>query len=268
MRRGSAVLPFVLLVTPFWATLASCQSFEGTRPPLGEHVEGYLSGASDFYREVLPDPPAVGSPEDDADLAAITNLQSSTKEERWADARQDERLLYPRFSDAFGGPVDRAHTPQLITLLNRVEHDAIAQTSVAKNVFRRPRPYQRMQLKRMCGTGSPPAPDPHPSEASSYPSGHTTVGWMAAYLLAAVAPDRRSELLGRARDYGFSREVCGMHFPSDVAAGRALATAVFDRLQDDAEFKNDLACARAEHSATTSGAAAPSCRIPLQPIRK
>jgi acid phosphatase (class A) len=217
---------------------------------------------------VLPSPPAVGSPQDDSDLAAIIHLQSNTKDERWVEARADERLLYPRFAAAFGGPIDREHTPQLITLLNRIERDAEAPMGAAKDAFKRPRPYQRMQLKRMCGTATPPAPDPHPAQANSYPSGHTTVGWMAAYLLAEVAPDRRSELLERARDYGFSREICGMHFPSDVAAGRALATAVFDRLQDDAEFKNDLACARAEHSAATPGAAAPSCRIPLQPIRK
>ena len=268
MRRGSAVLPFVLLVTPFWATLASCQSFEGTRPPLGERVGGYLTGTSDLYRDVLPSPPAVGSAEDDSDLAAITYLQSNTKEERWVQARADERLLYPQFAAAFGGPIDRQHTPQLITLLNRIERDAEEPMGTAKDAFKRPRPYQRMQLKRMCGTASPPAPDPHPAQANSYPSGHTTVGWMAAYLLAEVAPEHRSELLERARDYGFSREICGMHFPSDVAAGRAMATVVFDRLQDNEDFRNDLACARTEHSATTSGAAAPSCRIPLQPLRK
>jgi acid phosphatase (class A) len=50
----------------------------------------------------------------------------------------------------------------------------------------------------------------------------------------------------RATAYGESRVVCGLHFPSDVAAGQALAEAVFAQLETIPAFRRDLARAKAE----------------------
>ena len=47
-------------------------------------------------------------------------------------------------------------------------------------------------------------------------------------------------------DYGESRLVCGVHFPSDVEAGRLIATAVYERARATPAFKADFACAKAE----------------------
>ncbi len=267
MRRGSKVLLSLLTVATVCTSPLFGQSFEGMRPT-GDRVQGYLQNTAELYRDILPAPPAVGSPEDQFDLAAINTLQATTSDERWQDARADERLLYPRFVDALGSPIDRAHSPQLVTLLNRTEQDVLAPTGAAKNIFQRPRPFQRIQLKRLCGNRPAPAPEPNPKEGSSYPSGHTAVGWMAALVLAQVAPERAPQILSRALDYGFSREICGMHFPSDVAAGRMLATAVFEHLAAEPDFQKDVACARAERAALSAGGPGASCVIPLQPTKK
>jgi acid phosphatase (class A) len=86
-------------------------------------------------------------------------------------------------------------------------------------------------------------------ERSSYPSGHAAYGWAVARVLALAAPDRADALLALGRDYGLSREICGMHFPSDVAAGKAVSEAVVRRLMADPAFRADLAAVRAEHRA-------------------
>ncbi|MFX6023733.1 phosphatase PAP2 family protein, partial [Acinetobacter baumannii] len=56
------------------------------------------------------------------------------------------------------------------------------------------------------------APEHKPT--NSYPSGHGILGYATGTVLAALLPSRAAEILGRAADYGLSREVCGVHFPS------------------------------------------------------
>jgi acid phosphatase (class A) len=46
--------------------------------------------------------------------------------------------------------------------------------------------------------------------------------------------------MSRGRAYGESRVVCGVHWKSDVEAGRDAATAAFVVLQSNAGFRADL----------------------------
>ena len=48
------------------------------------------------------------------------------------------------------------------------------------------------------------------------------------------------------RESGDSRVVCGVHFPTDVEAGRALGSAMVARLHAEPEFAADLKRASAE----------------------
>ena len=84
-------------------------------------------------------------------------------------------------------------------------------------------------------------------------------------ILAEVAPDRAAEILGRARSYGESRVVCGVHYESDVQAGRVAASAVFSALQAEPAFQRDLAAVKAELAALRHAGGvfpgAPECRI-------
>jgi acid phosphatase (class A) len=243
----STILAATALLVMAHAALA--QQIESTPRPKGEVVAGYLApGALDFG-SVLPAPPAPGSLADDMDVATVMALQTKASPERFAIAGQDAAYLYPRFDEAFGGAIDRTHAPALVHLLNRVLTDVVAQSDPAKLQFSRPRPFQRFQLTRICGQATPPAPDPNPKVRSSYPSGHSSVDWGAALVLVQVAPERRARILERAYDYEFSRVVCGYHFPSDVEAGHALATAVVERLQAEPSFQEDLDAARAEYRA-------------------
>jgi hypothetical protein len=58
----------------------------------------------------------------------------------------------------------------------------------------------------------------------SFPSGHTTYGYMGSILLAVMVPDRYQEMIARGAEYGNDRIVLGSHYAMDVLGGRALAT--------------------------------------------
>ena len=58
----------------------------------------------------------------------------------------------------------------------------------------------------------------------SFPSGHTTYGYMGSIVLAVLVPDRYQEMMARAAEYGNDRIVMGAHYAMDVLGGRTLAT--------------------------------------------
>jgi acid phosphatase (class A) len=163
-------------------------------------------------------------------------------------ARLDEQQLYSRFAQAFGRPIDPKSSPTVLTMLDRALLDVDFTASRAKDHFSRPRPFQRMHLRRVCDANDAPEPEEHPMHGASYPSGHSTHGWAVAEILARVAPDRAEALMKRAQEYEESRLVCGMHFPTDVEAGHLVATAVVAHLDASREFQADLTRARREYS--------------------
>ena len=70
-----------------------------------------------------------------------------------------------------------------------------------------------------------------------------------------MAPERSKQLLARGQEYGESRVVCAMHYPSDVAGGQLVATAIVARLHSVPQLSRDLACAKQEHLATIQSGA-------------
>jgi len=83
----------------------------------------------------------------------------------------------------------------------------------------------------------------------SYPSGHAISGWLWASALAEIAPAFADALFARGEAFGDSRVVCGFHYPSDVAAGRLVASALLARLHADPKFLSDLGQAKKEIAA-------------------
>lgn len=61
------------------------------------------------------------------------------------------------------------------------------------------------------------------TNSPSYPSGHTTYGYTGSVLLAVLVPQRYSQMMARAAEYGNDRVMMGSHYVMDVLAGRTLA---------------------------------------------
>jgi hypothetical protein len=57
----------------------------------------------------------------------------------------------------------------------------------------------------------------------SYPSGHTTYGYMGSVMLAILVPERYQQMIARGAEYGNDRIIMGAHYAMDVLGGRTLA---------------------------------------------
>ncbi len=83
-------------------------------------------------------------------------------------------------------------------------------------------------LKEWLGRERPPLRDPDPEPlvslpaTSSFPSGHATVAFACATVLALAVPRLRWPLFALAALIAFSRVYVGVHYPLDVLAGAAL----------------------------------------------
>lgn len=248
------LLPALLAIGLALPVAVQAQQIETPPPPKDEpKAEGYLPKDALDFATILKGPPAVGSPEEAADFAAVAEAQRTVTPERWKAAELDDKMLLVRFSETLGVTLDREHLPRTVHLLRRALRDAYNVSSAGKHQFQRLRPFQRVQVARLCGKDPVLPPEPNPTTRTSYPSGHTTYGWTTALVLTDVAPEKAPALFLRARDYGESRYICAWHFPTDVEGGKAVATAVVARLEQDAAYKKDVACAAAELRKVTRG---------------
>ena len=94
---------------------------------------------------------------------------------------------------------------------------------------------------KVCAKDDPPQ--------SSYPSGHATMGFAMAVVLAQLSPQRAPAFMARAAEYADNRLVCGMHFRSDVVAGQALGTAMALKLMATPAFQPEFDAAAREMKA-------------------
>jgi acid phosphatase (class A) len=93
----------------------------------------------------------------------------------------------------------------------------------------------------------------------AYPSGHSGNSYVAAYVYAQLLPEHRALFLANARDMAHSREILGVHFPSDSEAGRLLARQIVDKLMAEPTFTRELAAARQEITAAQKKGRAECC---------
>lgn len=76
-----------------------------------------------------------------------------------------------------------------------------------------------------------PAPLVHVPGSSSFPSGHATVGFACAAVLALVAPRLALPLYVLAALVAWSRVYVGVHYPLDVLGGAVLGVALVTGLR-------------------------------------
>lgn len=189
---------------------------------------------------LLGPPPAAGSPGDAADQAGS---DASVSAERLALASRDQAVdPFLQFRDIFGERFQAASLPRTARVFQSVLMAGVGPMNVAKERYARPRPYAADAARYRCEGADLQALGPE----RSYPSGHAMLGYAWALTLAEIAPTRADAVLARGVAYGNSRVICGVHWPSDVAAGRTLGAAVLARLHGDAAFRAQLDDARSE----------------------
>ena len=80
----------------------------------------------------------------------------------------------------------------------------------------------------------------------AYPSGHASASYVAAYVYQELVPESTDLFVKNAYDMAYSREILGVHFPSDSEAGRIFARQFVNELLKNSVFQKDLAEAKKE----------------------
>jgi acid phosphatase (class A) len=211
----------------------------------------YLTTTEKF---VILDPPANSSKQTRAELDYLLQLQSQRTEE---DKRASAYYAGVYYRTAIE-PIDKDYgrfrrnlfhigrsigtwfhpdsLPLTSTLIANVWKDAEYYIWKYKNYFLRIRPYKL----------EPKLENLEETNWAAYPSGHATNSYVNAYLYAELLPEFSSFFIKDAYDMAHSREIIGVHYPSDSESGRLLAYQLVKRLLTIESFKKDFAAAKAE----------------------
>lgn len=247
---------------------ANPAELKGPRPGM---VPGYLKPQEvvDGVAVIAP-PPRPGSPAQAADDAAYHAAIAAKDSPRWRQAildaeERDISKALENFSCALGLNITEKDTPHLMMLMRRTMTDIGVAYDRGKDRYGRMRPYA-VNNGPSCTPGYTAT---GPEARRSYPSGHAATGWGAALVLIEVAPGRANELARRGRDFAQSRVACGVHWQSDVDAGRDLGAVVVAQLHANADFTAQLAEARKEAAAAWAAGARPKadCQAEAEALR-
>lgn len=211
---------------------AGCSHVQSLALPVVAEISGSIDGAA----------LSAGPPAGEAAAADVAGLRGAWSEERIAQARADDRFdAFSAFAPVLGPEFNAEGYPQTNRVFERLLPALGAAIGVAKDRYARPRPFVTDPSLPTCVD-----PTDRLRASGSYPSGHAAFGWAWALILAELDPSRADAILQRGRDYGQSRIVCGVHYPSDVEAGRMIGAGALARLHADAGFRRDLDAAREE----------------------
>ena len=199
--------------------------------------------------KLLPPPPASDSVaflNDKAQYDQGKLLRNTPRgEQAYNDAHVEADGVPQAFSEAFGTPITEKDTPEIYKLVRNFREDAgELATRGAKKHYMRIRPFAFFN-EATCR----PEDQEKLSKNGSYPSGHTSIGWATALVLAEINPARQQEIFERGFQMGQSRVICGYHWQSDVDAARVVASAVVATLHTKPAFQEQLAKAKAEFQA-------------------
>jgi acid phosphatase (class A) len=211
----------------------------------GNTIAFARNGTRTFYIEpsqvdldhLLAPPPALGSTEEAADLAAVERAEKDRSAQDAVDAEADHQRSVFRFAEVMGPGFAPDKLPFATKFFKKVYSDQGKIIDETKQYFSRPRPFI---------VDSRLMPMVYPSATPSYPSGHTSFAYVMAIILADMVPEKATAIFNRAASYGYNRVVAGAHFPTDVEAGRIAGTVIDSVFFHEPRFVTDFKRARRE----------------------
>jgi acid phosphatase (class A) len=219
------------LLVPLLLSVAACSGDRYPFPPQFVDVP-------DIGMEVLPPPPAADSTQSKREIAGIIARQKLLTDAKKSTVMKEDSIS-PRMiiEPVLGGGYSEATHPALYKLLRYASSDAWRIGDATQEHWGRVRPWlvdERVQLLVK------------PIQRPSYPSGHSTTNHVWAHVLSDLFPNQRGALFARAYAIGQHRVDGGVHFPSDVMAGKKMAAAIYAKMAKNPAYQEALTAARAE----------------------
>lgn len=153
-------------------------------------------------------------------------------------SRYDENMqhLFYEGRTVMGNECIPKNYPHTAKLMQGITKDMRIMEFTVKYHLLRARPYHlEPRLQPLARISSP-----------SFASGHTLWAYIQAFTWSELIPAKRAEFLELAYEVGESREIMGIHYPSDEEAARVLAHSMLTAMLENREFKEDLAKAKEE----------------------
>jgi acid phosphatase (class A) len=201
----------------------------------------YMKAEPAAIAELLPTPPAPQSRQTLAELDELHGIQEGRSPQEVALAKQDDSEVDVfAYRGVIGPGFTKEALPTLASFWKNLQNDSALILTASKTLFHRPRPYHAdTSLRPVCRTSEDRA-------NFSYPSGHATNGYLWGFVLALMVPEKREAIFARADEFARNRLVCGVHYPTDLSAGKQAASLMMGNLLADPRFRRDLEAARAE----------------------
>jgi acid phosphatase (class A) len=199
----------------------------------------------DLTKLLAPPPDEAGTRKELDELRGIQKSRTAADE---AACIHDQVISVFRFDDVLGSRFTPENLPKTNALFLRVVASVHVPMQKAQDYWTRKRPpAEDPAIKPV---GAVPA-------TAAYPSGHATNGNLFGILLADMLPERAGEMRARGALFGYRRLLAGVHYPSDVEAGKKSAAFIAKNLEEDPEFQADFAAARDELRTALGQKAAP-----------
>lgn len=167
-----------------------------------------------------------------AEVDILLDYQNErTQEECRVAASQDRTGLKKLFVEN-GGPLTEKEAKSLRLKMAFLYPQVGYNILKAKNLYEIPRPYDSHSVIEPC----------IPKESSyAYPSGHTTLARVIGRVLSEVYPERAALFMKRANEVSENRMIGGVHYPSDVAAGKLFGDAISELIIRKPSFQKIFA---------------------------
>ena len=205
-------------------------------------VSKFLSPGDLDPATLLPPPPRDDAPAAVEGRAELHRIAAARTAERLEQAKHDDEVEDIRsIADVFGPAFSLERFPATARLFADLRTEDSLAAKQAKAYFKRERPFLNDKALDVCDDGH--------DRQNSYPSGHATMGYAAAAVLANLMPGNAQVILARASDYAESRLYCGVHYRADIEAGQVLGNVMVARLMTKPAFQAELEAARAELTA-------------------
>lgn len=197
----------------------------------------FISATDIDITRFIPKPPKNDSPQTLAEIKEVLKYQETRTPQMVIEAKADAQEDVWRFTNVMGPAFTAQNLPLCSAFFERIAETEGAVVDPAKKVFGRPRPpFLSDEVK----------PIVELSKSGAWPSGHSTMGFLMATVLADMVPEKRDAVFERAAQYAENRIVGGVHYRSDTQMGRVVAALIAEKIMERDDYKALYAPAKAE----------------------